>query len=141
MIGNNVTNISEWAFAFCSNLKRVYFQGNAPGLGSDAFYGDNNVTVYYLPGTTNWGSTFGNFPTVLWQPQIDNGSGFGVQNNQFGFSINWAPGMTVVVEGCANLSDSAWVPISTNTLTDASSYFSDSAWTNYSSGFYRIRWP
>ena len=30
------------------------------------FYGDNNATVYYLPGTTGWGTTFGGRPTALW---------------------------------------------------------------------------
>ena len=30
------------------------------------FYGDNNATVYYLPGTTGWGTTFDGRPTALW---------------------------------------------------------------------------
>jgi hypothetical protein len=32
------------------------------------FSGDNNATVYYLPGTTGWGTTFGGRPAVLWDP-------------------------------------------------------------------------
>ena len=51
----------------CTSLTGVYFQGNAPSLGgSYVFYGDNNATVYYLPGTTGWGTTFGGRPTALW---------------------------------------------------------------------------
>ena len=46
----------------------VYFQGNAPAAGSDVFDGDNEATVYYLPGTTGWGTTFGGLPTALWVP-------------------------------------------------------------------------
>jgi uncharacterized repeat protein (TIGR03803 family) len=49
-------------------LVGVYFKGNAPSLGSDVFYLDGSATVYYLPGTTGWGSTFGGLPTALWQP-------------------------------------------------------------------------
>jgi hypothetical protein len=32
------------------------------------FTGDTNATVYYLPGTTGWGATFGGRPTALWTP-------------------------------------------------------------------------
>ncbi len=41
----------------------------------------NSGTVYYLPGTTGWGSTFGGWPTALWyQPKpliLGNGWRFG----------------------------------------------------------------
>jgi hypothetical protein len=30
------------------------------------FNGDNNAIVYYLPGTTGWGTTYGGRPTALW---------------------------------------------------------------------------
>jgi hypothetical protein len=63
-IPNSVTNIGDEAFYSCTNLASVYCQGNAPGLGSDVFYDDANAIVYYLPGTTGWGSTFGGLPTV-----------------------------------------------------------------------------
>jgi hypothetical protein len=36
----------------------------------DAFIGANNATVYYLPGTTGWATTFGGRPTVLWDPPV-----------------------------------------------------------------------
>jgi alpha-tubulin suppressor-like RCC1 family protein len=68
-IGNGVTNIDDLTFFGCTSLSGVYFEGNAPSLGgSSVFSGDNNATVYYLPGTTGWGSTFGGLPTALWQP-------------------------------------------------------------------------
>jgi hypothetical protein len=66
-IPNNVTNIGDWAFSGCTNLIGVYFLGNAPSLGgSYVFSGDNNTTVYYLPGTTGWGTTFAGRSTALW---------------------------------------------------------------------------
>jgi hypothetical protein len=68
-IGNGATSIGDYAFYKCTSLAGVYFQGNAPlSLGSDVFYGDNNTTVYYLPGTTGWNTPFGGRPAVLWVP-------------------------------------------------------------------------
>jgi hypothetical protein len=66
-IPNSVTNIGIGAFNYCDGLKGVYFQGNAPSV-DDAFDGDN-LTVYYLPGSTGWCSSFGGQPTALWKPQ------------------------------------------------------------------------
>ncbi len=64
-IPNSVTTIGDSAFADCTSLTGVYFQGNAPSLGGpNVFAGDNNATVYYLPWTTGWGSTFDGRPTI-----------------------------------------------------------------------------
>jgi hypothetical protein len=165
MIGTNVTSIGEWAFGACysltsvtipdsvtslageafaysTNLTSIYFTGNAPNSDSYVFFDDNNATVYYLPGTTGWGSTFGGCPTALWLPQAQTtDASFGVQNNQFGFNINWASGMVVAVEACTNLANPIWTPVGTNTLTTGSAYFSDPQWTNYPARFYRLRSP
>ncbi len=64
-IPNSVTNIGDFAFSDCASLTGAYFQGNAPRAGPRVFYNDNNTTVYYLPGTTGWGSTFGGRPALL----------------------------------------------------------------------------
>jgi hypothetical protein len=61
----SVTNIGDGAFYSCGNLKGAYFQGAAPNLGAGVFQNDNSATVYYLPGTTGWSSTFGGRPAVL----------------------------------------------------------------------------
>jgi len=45
------------------------------------------------------------------------------------------------VEACAALASAVWSPVSTNTLTGGSSYFSDSQWTNHSARFFRLRSP
>ena len=45
----------------------MYFQGNPPSLGLDVFDNDNDVTVYYSPGTTGWDTTFGGPPTMAWE--------------------------------------------------------------------------
>jgi hypothetical protein len=142
VIPDSVTNVGDYVSAYCSSLTGIYFQGNAPNIDSFAFDNENYATIYYLPGTTGWGATFGGAPTALWKPWIDSpGTSFGVQTNQFGFDINWASGRTVVVEACTNLANPIWHPIGTNTITAGSSYFSDPAWTNYHGRFYRFRSP
>jgi hypothetical protein len=66
-IPNSVTSLGDDAFAYCTSLASLYFQGNAPGIGWRVFANDNNAVVYYLPGTTGWGATFGGCPTMLWE--------------------------------------------------------------------------
>jgi hypothetical protein len=144
-IGNSVTNIGDDALSVGTSLTGIYFKGNAPSISSSLFDGDNNATVYYLPGTTGWGEWFGGLPTVLWflpNPLILTiGPSFGVKTNQFGFIISWATNTPVVVEACTNLANHTWSPLKTNTLTGGWSYFSDPQWTNYLARLYRLRSP
>ena len=66
-IPDGVTRIGDGTFEGCTSLVGVYFSGNAPSLGLYVFEYDNNATVYYLPGTTGWGATYGDgLPTALW---------------------------------------------------------------------------
>jgi hypothetical protein len=64
-IPNSVTNIGGYAFIYCYNLNGVYFLGNAPSLDGIVFFGDN-VTAYYLPGTTGWD----NFAQLTYIPTV-----------------------------------------------------------------------
>jgi hypothetical protein len=153
-IPTSVISIGERAFFDCTSLKGVYFNGDAPsGVGSKIFYYKRPpsmldvtplpVTVYFLAGTTGWGTRFAERPTALWvrpNPVILNGS-VGIQTNQFGFTISWATNLSVVVEASTTLTNPTWSPVATNTLTSGSSYFSDSQWLNYPARFYRIRTP
>jgi hypothetical protein len=141
-----VTSIADYAFSYCTSLTALQFGGNAPSLGSPyVFTGDTNATIYYLPGTEGWGSTFGGRPTALWflpNPLIlTSGPGFGVQSNAFGFIISWSTNLPVVVEACTNLANHSWSPVHTNALTGGWSYFSDPQWADYPGRFYRVRWP
>jgi hypothetical protein len=156
-IPNSVTSIGQLLFEDSAGLTSVYFLGNAPSFGGLPFYYSIspkgiNATVYYLPGTTGWGTTYGGTPTaggrptVLWNPQAQNDAGFGVQNNQFGFNIIGSSNLVIVVEACTNLNSPIWFPVGTNTLntfigTNGTSYFCDPAWTNYPGRFYRLRSP
>jgi hypothetical protein len=64
-----------------------------------------------------------------------------VQTNGFGFNIDWANGMTVVIEASTNPTAPVWLPLQTNTLTADSLFFTDPDWTNHPARFYRVRWP
>jgi hypothetical protein len=95
-VPNSVTNIGSAAFEFNFSLRQIYFTGNAPSYGASAF-SYVLATVYYLPGTTGWDTTYGGLPTALWLPQpVTNDGSFGVQASGFGFNINWVSGQTVV---------------------------------------------
>ncbi len=142
-IGTSVTILGWGAFYYCSSLTSVYFQGNCPGYEGAVFDGDNNATIYYLPGTRGWGTIFGGCPTALWvrpDPVILSGSG-GIQTNQFSFTTSWATNLSVVVEASTTLTNPTWSSVATNILTGGTLYFSDPQWTEYPTRFYRIRSP
>lgn len=152
-IPNSVSAIGNDAFAYCIALDTVYFGGNAPNVGSFAFYETgfgSGVTVNYLPGTTGWqafsaapGQSLAAFmfwyqpgPEILtFEPT------FGVETNQFRFTISWATNATLVVEACTNLANPAWVPIFTNTVTATigTTNFTDPQWGSFRTRFYRVQ--
>jgi hypothetical protein len=138
----SVTVIDWYAFRDCTNLTAVYFQGDAPTLGPDAFLGDNNAIVYYLPGTTGWDLWTSPPPAVLWNPQVQTrDTSFGVRTNRFGFNITGTTSIPTAVEACTNLASANWVSLQTCSLTNGSIYFSDPDWTNHPARFYRLRSP
>ena len=141
-IPSSITSIADYVFSGCSRLNKVYFQGNVPSLGGGVFQFDNSVTLYYLPGTVGWGSTFAGRPTALWTlpyPLIlTSNPSFGARTNQFGFNVSWATNLNVVVEAATDLANPIWSPLQTNALTNGWFYFSDPQWKNYPARFYRI---
>jgi hypothetical protein len=145
-IPGSVTSIGEAAFGGCIRLTSVYFTGNSPSPTNDStVFSRDTKTVYYLPGTTGWGAIFDGLPTAPWflpNPVILNNSpGFGVQPGGFGLTISWATNASVVVQAATNMANPVWIPVSTNTLTGGTNYFSDPQWTNYSARYYRLRSP
>jgi hypothetical protein len=151
-VPSTVTNIGSSAFSLLYNLTGVYFEGNAPAgvnMGLMTLYFEFGLlNVYYLPGMTGWTSRFDGFPgapTTPWllpQPLIlNNCPGFGIQTNQFGFTVSWATNASIVVEASTNLTTASWQPIATNSLTAGTFHFNDANWTNYPGRFYRLRSP
>ena len=148
-VGSGVTSIGYGAFdtfALSSNLTSLHFEGNAPRVDYN-FLGvlGDKATIYYLPGTAGWGSTFAGVPTAVWTlayPLIlSSNPSFGVRTKQFGFTVAWATNLNVVVEAAGDLANPIWSPVKTNILKSGWFYFSDSQWTNYARRFYRIRSP
>ena len=133
-----VANIGVYAFIDCPALSSVYFKGNVPNLVGGAQFSATPATIYYLPNTIGWDTFTGPTP-VLWNPQATPDATFGILTNRFGFTITNAGSPTIIVDACTNLTDLVWVPVSTNTLTGGTSYFSDPQWTNYTGRFYRFR--
>jgi hypothetical protein len=71
----SVTNIGPNAFNSCVSMRGIYFHGNAPNYGepwrggiAKVLGGLDTGTIYYVPGTTGWGPTFGGRPTAPWKP-------------------------------------------------------------------------
>ena len=62
----SVTRVGAYAFGLCNKLLGVYFMSNAPSLGEAVFFKDDQLTVYYLPGTTGWDQQCGDRPTAKW---------------------------------------------------------------------------
>ncbi len=66
-IGNSVTTIGDYVFYSCDNLTGVYFRGDCPAsVGSNVFSYSDDPTVYYMAGTSGWGSYFAGRPTAVW---------------------------------------------------------------------------
>ena len=142
-IPGSVQAIADQAFQSCSNLIGVYFRGNAPAAGAEIFNGANHAINYYLPGTTGWGSTFGDRPTAPWvlpYPVILTSlPNFGIRTNAFDFRISWATNVPLVVEASESLSAPNWSRVSTKILTEGWTDFQDPNWVNYPNRFYRVR--
>lgn len=164
-IPNSVTQIGDMGFYGC-NFFSVTIPGSVTNLGTEAFYNPSSpfsplaffagnapafaspdvfsyyARLYYLPGTTGWGTNFGgSFQVILWNPKAQTSDGhFGVQAGQFGFDITGTTNIPIVVEASTNLVGT-WVRVQSLNLTNGSTYFTDPQWTNYPGRLYRIRSP
>jgi len=143
IIPASVTNVMVGAFDSSYTLARVYFLGHAPATD----WGDQRntpifssaTTVFYLPGTTNWGDKYGTAPTVLWNPQMTN-LNFG--KGEFSSDITMPSNSIIVIEACTNLAQPAWMPLVTNVYSGTSQIsFSDPQSAIYPQRFYRLRTP
>lgn len=136
-----VTNLGSYAFFKCLGLVTVTFEGNQPLPTADLFFG-TTPTVYYLPGTSGWGATFGGLPALLWNPTtVPSAPDFGVKNGKFGFNIMGTPGINVVVDRSSDPTQPVWIPVGTNFLTNGSSSFIDPQPVTNTPAFYRFRTP
>jgi hypothetical protein len=141
IIPKSVNDIGNYAFDLCPKLTAAYFLGNMPSGNVPFPVGyafDYPISVvYYLSGTTGWGSTFSDVPAVLWNPQAITP---GFTGGQFGFNLTGPTNAVIVVEATINLSNPVWLPVATNTLSaSGTSAFTDPS--SQPSRFYRFRSP
>ena len=143
VIPASVTNINNGLAQ--NGLISVFFLGNAPAATPINGFLADNVTAYYLPGTTGWTNGWATYlyiPVVQWNALIPGGgSTFGVKGGQFGFTITGAPNLPIVLEASASLTGSPWTPVATFTLTNGSYYYSEPLQTSAPGRFYRVTWP
>jgi hypothetical protein len=102
-ISTGLSSFGEDAFSECTNLKSVYFLGNAPNADSSVFTNDTKAVAYYLPGTTGWSafSTNTGLPVELWVVQA--------QFGQFDYITN-ADGTSVTVTGYTGPGGAVTIP-------------------------------
>ncbi len=135
-----MTSIGDGAFEDCVALNAVYSRGNAPTPGSSIFRCSDQVIVYYLPNATGWGTTLGGRPTTLWTPRIS--TVFGLGYDRFECTVEWATGMTIVIEATDSLENgSEWEDIGTVEFENETACFNDPDWGDFSRRFYRLRMP
>ena len=144
IVGKGLTHLGLGTF-FCENLLGVYFEGNAPTPGNtgwsvSVFY--DSGTVYYLPGTTGWDSTYAGRPTKLWNPQLqDYSSSSGPDQSHFTFTVRGTADIPLLIETSTNPVAATWSPLQTCTLTNGQISFTDPGCAQYPVRFYRITPP
>lgn len=74
-----VARLEDRAFADCTNLEVLVFDGRPPALGAGVFDGAAGAVVYYTSTNTGWGTSFGGLPAFLHPTQqyriLTNGTG------------------------------------------------------------------
>lgn len=139
----SVTNLGYRAFIYCNNLNAILFEGDAPtALNYALGMGSPGPAIYYLPGTSGWESgILDGRTTTLWNPAIAADGNMRIENGQFRFNITGNSELTVIVEAAKSLQDPVWVPVSTNSLYNGPSPFTDADPAIRQARFYRIRSP
>ena len=140
-IPGSVTNVGTAAFEYCGNLARIYFTGDAPAADWSVFQGASSATVYYLPHTTGWESTFAGRPAVLWNPLLGDPTLRSGPPDRFGFVITGTTDIPIAIEAAADLPGDRWIRLDTTTLVGGTLDFADEDATNYPARLYRIAAP
>lgn len=111
VFSGSTTIVSSDAFESCVALQSVLFKGNAP---ADAGWTTNlatSPTVFYLPGTSGWGPTYGSLATQLFLPTAVSPS----YGSATGFSFFWTGTGTIPMNVQRTTSmTGTWSVVSTN---------------------------
>ena len=141
----SVNSIGNEAFYRCTNLTYVCFEGNAPSDGGNIFGFDPVSTIYYVNGTTGWGTKFSGVqtapcvqcagylppgtPSFSGNPVLQTGGVFSAQ-------VTATPGMILSLQLSTNLT--CWQTLQTFTNTANSSTITDSTANQRPASYYRL---
>jgi hypothetical protein len=138
-IPSSVASVGSEAFANCTNLTSVYFLGEAPSDPGVVFSPNPSTAVYYLAGTSGWGSSFGGLPVQPWVPQARE-SGFVADH--FSATVTGPESVVVIMDASPTVGPPQWQPVATNTLSFTSrTTLLDPRINEADSQFYRFRSP
>jgi len=146
VIPGNVTNIGNYAFVDCKPLTAVLFTGNAPTIGTSPF-DKTPVTIYYLPGTTGWGSSFAGHAAACWNPAFSPASPLCFDDSGafvFAITARAEANIPVRIQASDSLASPNWITVDDIIIPAFSyydSYFVDPDPTPRPSRFYRIVFP
>ncbi len=101
-IPSKLAFISPKAFQTCPNLTGLFFNGNAPNLGKAALDDIPNATIYYLPGTTGWGTELGGRPTAVWNQDVQIPYTYTTHNGAITITKYTGPGGDVTIPSTIN---------------------------------------
>lgn len=138
-IPDSVTVIKKNAFRYCASLQRIYFAGNAPLIEGNTFSSDIDTTLYYLPETSGWETTYDDRPTtVLWNPTFS-----AINRNADGFActVTGTTDIPIALEACSDLLSNSWITVLSTNLTEGILNIHTADATNYPTHFYRIVGP
>jgi hypothetical protein len=68
-IPSGVASLGSNSFQNCTNMTGIYFHGDAPTVGADAFSGDTLATAYFIEGKSGWPTpptAWNGIPTAYW---------------------------------------------------------------------------
>lgn len=126
----------------CPELKTIEFYGDRPVLEPDTIgWGSPELSIYYLPGTSGWSTSFGGRTTVLWLPRLSReGTRAGSPGSDFGFEIDWAVGKRVVVEARGDFGIGEWETVGTVTVPESGLVeFRETEMVDRGGRFFRLR--
>ena len=135
-IGNSVTSIGDWAFYDCSSLRNITFEGNAPLIGTGAFFGvseDAKIIVY--AGATGFGETFEGLPVII-QKKLEINT-FSQSASPFSLTLETKSDSTYKIEASHDLKQ--WGEIGEVQGTGSSVKFTDGREALFQKQYYRLK--
>ncbi len=136
----SITNIAQSAFANATGAERIYFLGDAPATGPDAF--PSATTLYYTLHSSGWASALEGRPTQLWNAIIEPGfMGFAENPGHFSFRLTGPPGHQAMIQALDNLTNPEWETLGTALLGEGATVFTDETAGDASFRAYRVLVP